>query len=369
MGKKQGKKHGNNQRRPSRCVEEDSLPSSAYDPNQREEEESEEEREKSAEEEGEHNGPYSEDNPSKFLLYQKSVQSPKGDISYLQKFFLTYIGGRFPLHLREDFCGTALLSAEWIHSDARRTAIGVDLDLEALTWCLENNIKKVGFDGYSRIFLYNGNVLQPHNATLVKCRLPDSINSSETSTNEVDPINADNNPDPKEKCQNPARDIICAFNYSCCCLQKREDLVLYFKHALSSLSKKGGIFVMDLYGGTSSERPLRIQRRYPNFTYIWEQEEFDALSRTTRISLHFNLGKKGTLRHAFSYNWRLWSLPEIKACLEEAGFQHVHFWMRQMSDTQGSKNTEFNRDQEAKYVEVSSFKQRDSWNAYIVAVP
>lgn len=37
------------------------------------------------------------------------VQSPKGDISYLQKFFLMYVGGRMPLHLQEDFCGTALL--------------------------------------------------------------------------------------------------------------------------------------------------------------------------------------------------------------------------------------------------------------------
>jgi hypothetical protein len=36
-------------------------------------------------------------------------QSPKGDISYLVKFFLTYVGGRVPLHLREDFCGTALI--------------------------------------------------------------------------------------------------------------------------------------------------------------------------------------------------------------------------------------------------------------------
>lgn len=64
----------------------------------------------------------------------------------------------------------------------------------------------------------------------------------------------------------PARDIVCAFNYSCCCLQRREELVLYFKHALSSLSKRGGIFVMDLYGGTSSERKLRLQRRFSNFT-------------------------------------------------------------------------------------------------------
>ncbi|PKU59336.1 hypothetical protein MA16_Dca028509 [Dendrobium catenatum] len=64
----------------------------------------------------------------------------------------------------------------------------------------------------------------------------------------------------------PSRDVVCAFNYSCCFLHQREDLVKYFKHALSFLSKKGGIFVMDLYGGISSERKLRLQRKFSNFT-------------------------------------------------------------------------------------------------------
>ncbi|KAL4561595.1 hypothetical protein LXL04_033765 [Taraxacum kok-saghyz] len=96
----------------------------------------------------------------RFSLYQQSVQdcsrywflnveirwSPKGDISYLQKFFLTYVGGRAPLHLQEDLCGTALLSTEWLRSDSRRTAVGLDLDVEALDWCMENNVNKVGAD-------------------------------------------------------------------------------------------------------------------------------------------------------------------------------------------------------------------------------
>lgn len=43
------------------------------------------------------------------LDFELKLQSPKGDISYLQKFFLMYVGGRAPLHLQEDFCGTALL--------------------------------------------------------------------------------------------------------------------------------------------------------------------------------------------------------------------------------------------------------------------
>ena len=59
--------------------------------------------------------------------------------------------------------------------------------------------------------------------------------------------------------------IVCTFNYSCCCLHKRAELVLYFKHVLDALSNKGGIFVMDLYGGTSSDK-LRLQRRFAKFT-------------------------------------------------------------------------------------------------------
>ncbi|KAG0499941.1 hypothetical protein HPP92_000013 [Vanilla planifolia] len=184
---------------------------------------------------------------SKFDLYQKSVQSPKGDISYLQKFFLMYVGERRPLHLQEDFCGTALLSSEWLRSDTRRTAIGLDLDLEALKWCLENNISKVGYDGYSRISLFHGNVLHPGRANLVKHMVQDPlrvsglnkqnehVDAGQLTTRAVHGILTCST---MEDATLPPRDIICAFNYSCCCLQKRPDLVNYFKQALAALSKK-----------------------------------------------------------------------------------------------------------------------------------
>ncbi|XP_006347239.1 uncharacterized protein [Solanum tuberosum] len=306
------------------------------------------------------------DIPSKFSLYQQSVQSPKGDISYLQKFFLMYVGGRVPLHFQEDFCGTALLSTEWLHSDARRTAIGLDLDVEALDWCMENNVNKVGADVSSRIFLFHGNVLQPLEAKLV------NVATQYLMQNEILGDSEDDSPDYKlmKDFQFPARDIVCAFNYSCCCLHTRQELVSYFKHALSALNKKGGIFVMDLYGGTSAEHELRMQRKFPNFTYVWEQAEFDIIKRKTRISLHFNLHKpQRKIRHAFSYSWRLWSLPEIKDCLEEAGFQSVHFWIRHMPDSEDIRSTYgLAAGRDIKYEEVTSFQQQDSWNAYIVGV-
>ncbi|KAF8406415.1 hypothetical protein HHK36_008502 [Tetracentron sinense] len=95
----------------------------------------------------------------------ESFTSPKGDISYLQKFFLMYVGRRLPLHLQEDFFGTAFLrvvqstylmdlptwvisnpsvfdTTEWLRSDPRRIAVGVDLELEALT-CYRTDVKDV----------------------------------------------------------------------------------------------------------------------------------------------------------------------------------------------------------------------------------
>lgn len=364
-----------------------SLASSSVSDQEPEHDDSNEEEEKEEVEEEEEDADdktaSKKDMPSKFLLYQQSVQSPKGDISYLQKFFLMYVGGRLPLHLQEDFCGTALLSTEWLRNDSRRTAVGVDLDLEALDWCVENNMDKVGADGYSRISLFHGNVLQPLEAKLVNFESQEIINNirskdckDDSESNELKSavqVGSSTSTDDmymKRNVQLVPRDIVCAFNYSCCCLHKRPELVLYFKHVLGVLSKKGGIFVMDLYGGTSSESKLRLQRRFPNFTYIWEQAEFDIIGRKTRISLHFHLQKQQRkLRHAFSYSWRLWSLPEIKDCLEEAGFQSVHFWIRQMPDTEANRRTEgFGAGRDIKYEEVKTFEQEDAWNAYIVAV-
>lgn len=321
------------------------------------------------------------DLPSKFSLYQQSVQSPKGDISYLQKFFLMYVGGRLPIHLQEDFCGTALLSVEWLHSDARRTAVGLDLDAEALNWCMENNMNKIGADVYSRISLFHGNVLQPLDCRLVNLdshQIIENITIDDEGGSKTSSLNSIIQGSPMTVCQTklmkdtklPARDIVCAFNYSCCCLHSRKELILYFKHALNALSTKGGIFVMDLYGGSSSECELRMQRRFPNFTYTWEQAGFDIIQRKTRISLHFNLHKQHKkIRHAFSYSWRLWSLPEIKESLEEAGFRSVHFWIRNMPDSEEIRCMDgFPVGRDLKYEEVTSFQQQDSWNAYIVGV-
>lgn len=192
-------------------------------------------------------------------------------------------------------------SAEWLKGGIQRLATGLDLDLEALTWGLQNNFKKLGGSSCGRVRLLHGNVLQPlSSAQLVSssANMPndeghqDAICSAAftpavCTDDKVGGVNATFEESAKDNhvahidlssdkamvgnganAKNfwPSVDIICAFNYSCCCLHKRSDLVLYFKHALDALSEKGGIFAMDLYGGVSSEAPLKLRRHFPNFT-------------------------------------------------------------------------------------------------------
>ncbi|MCO5604193.1 hypothetical protein L7F22_058355 [Adiantum nelumboides] len=318
--------------------------------------------------------------------------SPKGDISYLQMFFLSYIGGRSPVHLREDFCGSALLCAEWLKGGIQRLATGLDLDLEALEWGLSNNFKKLGGNACDRVHLLHGNVLQPlSSAKLVSASAHAVVNSDDAVVDFNEghtaddgfcaTLNARASSDSSrafsgEQVALEKRDynfwgdvdIICAFNYSCCCLHNRPDLVLYFKHVFDSLSAKGGIFAMDLYGGVSSEARLKLRRHFPDFTYIWEQEAFDVINRMTKISLHFQLKNNTMIRHAFTYHWRLWSLPEINDSLKEAGFDSVHFWVRDMPNLEEREDNEDTWDEDSRYEEATVFYQQSAWNAYIVAI-
>lgn len=55
--------------------------------------------------------------------------------------------------------------------------------------------------------------------------------------------------------------------------------------------------------------------------------------------------------------------------MEEAGFQSVHFWIREMPDSEEMRSTVgLSVGRDVKYQEVASFQQQDSWNAYVVGV-
>ena len=63
-----------------------------------------------------------------------------------------------PLHLREDFSGTALISAAWCKTDVRRTAIGVDIDREALDWGWKHNGETMLSSAAQQLCLVEANV-------------------------------------------------------------------------------------------------------------------------------------------------------------------------------------------------------------------
>ncbi|CAI5510801.1 unnamed protein product [Closterium sp. Naga37s-1] len=311
-----------------------------------------------------------EEDELKFVLYQRAVQSPRGDISYLLKFFLNYVGGRVPQHLHEDFCGTALICAEWLRGDPRRTALGLDFDEQALSWGIRENFSSLPGSARGRACMLLGDVRDPLTSARFACPdvldEPECENKQSSATREVQDSGegdvaaaATTAVGPVwpqlERLRQQRADLICAFNFSSCCLLHRSELLAYFKSARTRLAGAGGgsagegvaesgagsggggggggggVFAMDLYGGTSSEGALKLHRRYGDMDYTWEQERFDAVTRTTRISLHFRVphdwapasssahaadstarrgGRKRqqpkrVLRSAFSYSWRL----------------------------------------------------------------
>ena len=63
-----------------------------------------------------------------------------------------------PLHLREDFCGSALISTTWCKADVRRSAVGVDLDRLSLVWGWKHNSIALLGAGTDRLCLLHANV-------------------------------------------------------------------------------------------------------------------------------------------------------------------------------------------------------------------
>ncbi|GJP37674.1 hypothetical protein CLOM_g22108 [Closterium sp. NIES-68] len=332
-------------------------------------------------------------------------------------------------------------SAEWLRGDPRRTALGLDIDEQALSWGIRENFASLPGSARGRACMLLGDVRDPLTSARFAC--PEVLDGQEGDEQsaaeggvagagkdgaEVSCISTQSTGAPSaaagpvwpqlEKLRRQRADLICAFNFSSCCLLHRSELLAYFRSARARLAGGGtggesvadggagsgavrgggggggggGVFAMDLYGGTSSEGALKLHRRYGDMDYTWEQERFDAVTRTTRISLHFRVphdwvpassapdstrrgGRKRqqpkrVLRSAFSYSWRLWTIPEVRELMQEAGFDSVHVWMRKMPDLadREDEEEEVEMDEHAAFEEVETFLQTDSWNAYVVGV-
>ena len=79
----------------------------------------------------------------KYALYQQAVQSAEQDVDFLYQTYKS-IRKKKPYHLREDFCGTCLLSCYWVKLGKKFTTESYDIDPEPLSWGRENNLKPLG---------------------------------------------------------------------------------------------------------------------------------------------------------------------------------------------------------------------------------
>ncbi len=241
-------------------------------------------------------------NADRHVLYQLAVQNVEAEIDFVDDTF-KQLRGRRATRLREDFCGTGNTSCEWVRRRSANIAIGLDIDQDTLDWGMANNVAALPASARSRVHLLNRNVLEPG---------PDTDNM----------------------------DAILAMNFSYWLFKDRATLRTYFQRVLESLAP-GGIFFLDHYGGYESMREMTEKRDIDGkFTYVWDQHRYDPISGSMTCHIHFHFNDGSKMRKAFSYDWRLWTLPEIREILDEAGFrQSTVYW--EGTDEDGEGDGEF----------------------------
>lgn len=254
----------------------------------------------------------------RYELYQASVQSPEIDVKFFSKLFQKSFN-QLPKTFREDFCGTHALCCEWVKLRPDNQAWGLDLDPDPLMWGLSHNQSELSQEQKDRLYVVQGNVLVPE---IVKA------------------------------------DIVVALNFSYFIFKERTKLLQYFKNVRKTFGKKG-LFILDVFGGNQCQGPITDIRKLKGFEYHWEQKDFDVLSHHAHFGIHFKY-KNRLYRDVFTYDWRIWSIAELREILDEAGFGKVScYW--EGTDKKGNGN--------GKFSQVKKAESCESWIAYLVAQP
>ena len=256
----------------------------------------------------------------KYELYQLAVNSPEADVEFLMKTF-ERLRGREPRHLREDFCGTAALAAEWISQGEEFTAEGFDLDPEPIEWGKRRNFEPLGEEAMRRMTFHRRDVRSRAR------RRPD---------------------------------VTSAPNFSYWLLRTRKEMLEYFRSTYRDLAKDG-LFVLDLYGGPDAFIEMEEVRRLENgVQYVWDQIAYRPASGEYDCAIHFRFRDGSEMRNAFEYTWRFWHLTELKDLLLDAGFRTVDgYFEGSDEDNPEDGNGIFEKDEEGENI--------DAWIAYLVA--
>jgi len=235
-------------------------------------------------------------NADPFVLYEWSVQDVEAEIDFVDDEYRK-IRGRRAVRLREDFCGTANTSCEWVRRRPANTAVGVDLHRGTLDWGRRHHVEKLTPSQQKRVTLLERNVLSPGR-------------------------------------EGERMDCVLAMNFSWWIFKTRAELKSYFRAVHRSLAKDG-VFFMDICGGWEcyknhrEVRKLTLPRRLATagtgggagrFSYIWQQAAFNPIKNEADCRIHFSFPDGTRLRNAFEYDWRVWTIREARELLAEVGF-------------------------------------------------
>jgi hypothetical protein len=249
-------------------------------------------------------------------LYESAVQSVATEIEFLQETFRS-LRGRDAVSFREDFCGTASAACEWVRTGADHHAVAVDIDNAVLEWGREHRVSRLPAAARARVKLVNANVL-------------DVV---------TEPV-----------------DIAAAFNFSYWIFKTRDEMRSYFAKMRDALNPDGMMF-LDAFGGSEAYAVQKERTKYKNFTYVWDQAEFEPVTGRILCHIHFHFPDGSKLKKAFSYDWRLWTLPELCELLTEAGFSKVTAYWEGEEDGEGN----------GEYSPHATGEADPAWVAYLVA--
>lgn len=250
-------------------------------------------------------------------LYEESVQNVENEVKFLSTTFRE-LSGRTGYLFREDFCGTASLACEWTKQGKEYSAIGVDIDPAVLEWGRNNRVSRLNAEDQARVSLIESDVLAV---------------------------------------ETPQVDLLAAFNFSYWIFEERATMLRYFRRCFDAL-KDDGVLFLDMFGGSESFEETKEKTKHDGFTYIWDQHEFHPVTNHMQCYIHFRFPDGSKIKRAFSYSWRLWTAPEIRDLLLEAGFANVTvYWEGEDEDGEGNGEFTPNAKGEADL----------AWIAYIVA--
>jgi len=254
----------------------------------------------------------------KYVLYTDAVQSPEAEVTFFEHLY-NKLNGRPPVRVREDFCGTAAICCQWAHVGENNIATGIDLDPEPLEWSKNHYIALLPRETARRVRLRQADVLR------VRSR---------------------------------KQDVVLALNFSYCVFKERATMLKYFRRVRGALAD-GGVFILDIYGGPEGQRLVEEHTTFKGYTYIWDQARYNPITAEALNHIHFHFRDGSRMRKAFTYDWRLWTIPELMDLLEEAGFQQARcYWENTNKDGEGTGVYRYRRVADAD----------EAWIAYVVGI-